>query len=188
MQKLEIIGYHRANLGKKSSADLRLDGNVPCVLYGGKDQVHFQSPMILFRELLYSPNVYQVELNIEGKIYQAILQEAQFHPVNEMILHVDFLELNDEKPVKMKVPVRFVGTAAGVMKGGKLLQKMRNLTIKALPKNIPDFIDVDVTALDFGKSIRVEELTAEGYQILNVGSSPIVAIEIPRALRGKEGA
>jgi large subunit ribosomal protein L25 len=186
MQKIEIIGFKRANLGKKGSADLRAEGNVPCVLYGGTEQVHFYSPMILFRKLLYTPNVYQVELNIEGKIYQSVLQEAQFHPVNEMILHVDFLELNDTKPVKMEVPIRFVGTATGVMKGGKLVQKMRKLSIKALPGNIPDFIDVDITALDLGKNIRVEEVKAESFEILNASSSPIASIEVPRALRGKE--
>jgi large subunit ribosomal protein L25 len=107
MQTLEIIGYKRANLGKRGAKDLRNESNVPCVLYGGTEQVHFYTPMILFRELLYSPNVYQVSLNIEGTKYDCILQDAQFHAVNETILHVDFLQLNPEKPIKMEVPVRF---------------------------------------------------------------------------------
>jgi len=186
MKSIEIIGYKRANLGKKDSADLRLDGNIPCVLYGGTDQVHFYSPMILFRELLYTPNVYQVNLNIEGKEYKAVLKDSQFHPVNEMILHVDFLELNENKAVKLSVPLRFVGTALGSTKGGKLLTKKYKLEIKALPKDIPDYIDVDVTNLDLGKSVRVEDIKSDNYVILNKATMPLASIEVPRALRGKE--
>jgi large subunit ribosomal protein L25 len=186
MQSLEIIGYKRANLGKSSAKELRAEGNVPCVLYGGKDQVHFYSPMILFRQLLYTPNVYEVTLNIEGDIYKAVLQDAQFHPVNEIILHVDFLELQEDKPIKMEVPTRFTGTAPGVIKGGKLVPKMRKLQIRAVPANIPDYIDVDVSSLDLGKSVKVGDLKAENYTIVNNASLPIASIEIPRALRGQQ--
>lgn len=131
MKNLEIIGYKRANLGKKGSKDLRAEGQVPCVLYGGKEQVHFYTPMILFKQLLYTPNVYQVDLNIEGVQYKAILQDAQFHAVNETIEHVDFLELDENKPVRMEVPVRFTGVAPGVQKGGKLISKLRKVQIKS---------------------------------------------------------
>jgi len=186
MKTLEIIGYKRANLGKKASSDLRLDGYAPCVLYGGKDQVHFYSPMILFKELLYTPNVYQVDLNIEGDHYKAILQDAQFHPVNEVILHVDFLELQEGKPVKMEVPLRFTGIAPGVQKGGKLVSKLRKLAIKALPSDVPDYISVDISTLDLGKSIKTGEVQAEGFTILSNPNIPIATVEIPRALRGKE--
>jgi len=185
MKTIEIIGYQRANLGKKSAKELRTLSQVPCVLYGGAEQVHFAVPMILFRELLYTPDVYQVDLNIEGKHYQAILQDAQFHPVNEMILHVDFLELNDTKPVKMQVPIRLQGTAVGVTKGGKLVPKLRKLSVRALPKDMPDFVGVDVSGLDLGKSVKVGDVKAENYTILNSPSNPVVSIEIPRGLRGK---
>lgn len=185
MKNLEIIGYKRANLGKKASSDLRLDGYAPCVLYGGKDQVHFYTPMILFKELLYSPNVYQVDLNIEGDQYKAILQDAQFHPVNEVILHVDFLELQEDKPVRMEVPIKFTGVAPGVQKGGKLIPKLRKLAIKALPADIPDYITVDISNLDLGKSIKTGEVKAENYTILSSPNIPIATVEIPRALRGK---
>ncbi len=188
MKTLEIIGYKRANLGKKASHDLRLEGYAPCVLYGGKDQVHFYSPMILFKELLYTPNVYQVNLNIEGDQYSAILQDAQFHPVNETILHVDFLELSEDKPIKMEVPVRFTGVAPGVQKGGKLISKLRKVQIKAKPANIPDYIDVDISNLELGKSIKVGELKPEAYVLLNSPNTPIATVEVPRALRGKEEA
>jgi len=185
MQTLEIIGYKRANLGKRGAKDLRNESNVPCVLYGGTEQVHFYTPMILFRELLYSPNVYQVSLNIEGTKYDAILQDAQFHAVNETLLHVDFLQLHPEKPIKMEVPVRFTGTAPGVQKGGKLIPKLRKLIIKALPADMPDYIDVDVSNLDLGKSIKVSEVQPGKYTIHNSPANPIASIETPRALRGK---
>ncbi len=185
MKSIEIIGYQRANLGKKNSKELRTLSQVPCVLYGGAEQVHFSVPMILFRELLYSPEVYQVDLNIEGTHYSAIVQDAQFHPVNEMILHVDFLQLHDNKPVTMSIPVRMEGTAVGVTKGGKLIPKLRKLSVKALPKDMPDYVSVDVNGLDLGKSIKVADVKAENYTILNSPSNPIASIEIPRGLRGK---
>jgi large subunit ribosomal protein L25 len=191
MKTLEIIGYKRANLGKKASTDLRLEGYAPCVLYGGAQQVHFYSPMILFKELLYSPNVYQVALNIEGDEYKAILQDAQFHPVNEVLLHVDFIELQENKPVRMEVPIRFTGVAPGVQKGGKLVSKLRKLSIKALPADIPDYITVDISNLDLGRSIKTGEVQAENFTILSNPNIPIATVEIPRALRGKgaeEGA
>ena len=188
MKNLEIIGYKRANLGKKGSKDLRFEGQVPCVLYGGKEQIHFYSPMIMFKQLLYTPNVYQVDLNIEGTPYKAILQDAQFHPVNETILHVDFLELSEDKPVKMEVPVRFTGVAPGVQKGGKLISKLRKVQIKAKPANIPDYIDVDISNLELGKSIKIGELKSEAYTVLNSPNTPIATVEVPRALRGKEEA
>lgn len=185
MKSLEIIGYNRANLGKKGSKDLRAEGYVPCVMYGGKEQVHFYSPMILFKELLYTPNVYQVDLNVEGTHYKCILQDAQFHPVNEVILHVDFLELDENKPVKMEVPVRYVGTAPGVQKGGKLVSKLRKIKIKATAANIPDYIDVDISDLELGKSVKVGDIKSEAYTLLSNASTPIATVEIPRALKGK---
>jgi large subunit ribosomal protein L25 len=188
MKNLEIIGYKRANLGKTGSKELRAQSMVPCVLYGGKEQVHFYSPMILFKQLLYSPNVFQVDLNIEGVQYKAILQDSQYHPVNETILHVDFLELDENKSVRMEVPVRFTGVAPGVQKGGKLISKLRKVKIKSLPANIPDYIDVDISNLELGKSIKVGELKADNYILLNSPSTPIATVEVPRALRGKEEA
>jgi large subunit ribosomal protein L25 len=141
--------------------------------------------MILFRELLYSPNVYQVSLNIEGTKYDCVLQDAQFHAVNETILHVDFLLLRPDKPLKMDVPVRLTGTAPGVQKGGKLIPKMRKLSVRALPADMPDYIDVDVSNLDMGKSVKVGDIKPANFTILNSPANPVASIEIPRALRGK---
>lgn len=185
MKKLEIVGYKRANLGKSESQAIRAEGNVPCVLYGGAEQVHFYAPIILFRDLLYTPDVYEVTLNIEGDEYRAILQETQFHPVSDMLLHADFLQIIDGKDLKVAVPVRLMGVAPGVQKGGKLVTLVRKLRVTGPAENIPDYIDVDVSALDLGKSVRVSQIKVEGIQLLESMSNPVATIEIPRSLRGQ---
>ncbi|MGF7216080.1 large subunit ribosomal protein L25 [Spirosoma lacussanchae] len=187
MKQIEIVGYQRANLGRAESQAIRAEGNVPCVLYGGESQVHFYAPAILFRKLLYTPNVFEVLLNIEGTEYRAVLQEAQFHPVSDVLLHVDFLEVMPGKPVKLAVPVRLVGTAPGVQKGGKLVTRVRKLRVKGTIENIPEFIDVDVTGLDLGKSVRVGQIPVSNIEMLEQASNPVASIEIPRALRGTVG-
>ena len=185
MKTLEIIGYNRANLGKKEAKALRADGHVPSVLYGGDEQVHFSAPMILFRELIYTQEGHFVNLNIEGKEYRAILQDVQFHPVSEVLLHADFLLLVAGKPIKMDIPVHFIGTSPGVLAGGSLVKKRRSLTILALPKNMPEHIDVDLELLDFGRAIKVSEVITENYEILDAPQASIAVVEVPRALRGK---
>ena len=184
MKTVEIIGYKRANLGKKEARHLRAEGQVPCVLYGGDEQIHFYAPMILFRPLVYTDQAHFVELNIEGVEKRCILQDIQFHPVNEIILHADFLELHEGKPVKMDIPVQLTGTAVGVTKGGKLMHKRHFLRLKALPKDMPDYIEVNVSKLDFGKSVKVKDVKAGNFQILDSPAISIAVIEIPRALRG----
>lgn len=184
MKTVEIIGFKRANLGKKESADLRLAAQVPCVLYGAGEQVHFYAPMILFRDLVYTPEARMVDLNIEGTMYSAILQDIQFHSINDIILHADFLQLKDDREIKMDIPVKFVGTAPGVMKGGKMTVKLRKLAVKALPKNMPDEIEVDINGLDLGKSVKVSEVASKNFTITNSPLNSIATIEIPRALRG----
>jgi len=188
MKTLEIIGYNRANLGKKSSKDLRRDGNVPCVLYGGEKQVHFHSPMILFRELVYTPNIHKVLLNVEGEEFECILQDIQFHPVSEMIMHADFLQISGDKAIKMDVPVTYVGNSPGVMAGGKLVSKLKKLKVSALPANMPDFIQIDISSLQLGKSIKVNEIAVENYEILDSPRSPVASVELTRAQRGKQSA
>jgi large subunit ribosomal protein L25 len=184
MKKIEIVGYQRANLGRAESQAIRAEGNIPCVLYGGDEQIHFYAPAILFRELVYTPNVYEVLLNIEGTEYRAILQETQFHPVSDVLLHADFLQVTDGKSVKVAVPVRLVGTAPGVQKGGKLVTRVRKLRVKGTVENIPNYIDVDVSQLDLGKSVRVGQIPVSNIELLEAASNPVASIEIPRALRG----
>ncbi len=187
MRTLEIIGYKRANLGKIDAKRLRLDGNVPCVLYGGEDQIHFFSPMILFRDLVYTPEAAFVTLNIEGTEYKAILQDIQFHPVSEIILHADFLLLVDDRPVKMDIPVRLVGSSPGIQQGGKLVTKVRKVRIKALPGDMPEAIELDISKLGLGKSIKVSSIKTENFTILNNPRVTIASVEIPRALKGGDG-
>lgn len=184
MKSVEIVGFKRANLGKTSSKALREKAEVPCVLYGGKEQVHFAVPMYLFKALVYTPDAHTVDLNVEGTKYKAILQDIQFHPVNDLILHADFLEMDDKKEVKMEVPVRTSGNSVGVAKGGKLVQKLRKVKISALPANLPDYITIDVTDLDLGKTLKVSAIEAKKFRVLNPPAVPLVSIEIPRALKG----
>ncbi len=186
MKTVEIIGYKRANLGKSESKRLRAEGYVPSVLYGGKEQTHFYSPMILFRDVVYTPEARFIELNIEGQKARAILQDIQFHPVSEVILHADFLELQDDKAVTMNIPVRTVGTAPGVQSGGKLIMKLRHIKVKALPGQMPEFIDVDVSQLQLGKTVKVGSLEPGDYEILNSDLVTIASVEVPRAMRGKD--
>jgi len=188
MKTIEIIGYHRANLGKKDSKSLRESANVPCVLYGGDKQVHFHSPMILFRDLVYTPEAHIVLLNVEGDEYRCILQDIQFHPVNEMILHADFLLLQDDKPVKMDIPLKFVGVSPGVQQGGKLVAKIKRMKVRALPKDLPEYITVDITGLELGKSVKVKDIKLENYEIFSNPANPVATVEVPRALKGKTTA
>jgi large subunit ribosomal protein L25 len=186
MRTVEIIGYKRANLGKSESKRLRETGHSPCVLYGGKDQIHFYSPMILFRDVVYRPEPAFVKLNIEGDIYHAIMQDVQFHPVNEIINHVDFLELSEDRMIKMSIPINFEGTSPGVVQGGKLTTKLRNVTVKAYPKNMPEKITLDISVLDLGKSLKVSNIIAKDFEVLNSPRVTIATVEIPRVLKGTE--
>ncbi|MBL3657936.1 50S ribosomal protein L25/general stress protein Ctc [Fulvivirga sediminis] len=186
MKTVEVIGYKRANLGKSDSKKLRAEGNVPCVIYGGDEQIHFYAPMILFRELVYTDEAHFVHLNIEGDEYQAILQDIQFHPVSEVMLHVDFLQIFEGKTIKMDIPVHFEGESPGVAKGGTLIKKRRHLRIQSLPKNMPEHITVDLSGLDFGKAIKVQEIPEDNFEILDTKIASVAVVEIPRALRGKQ--
>lgn len=185
MKKTEIVGYNRANLGRQASQELRGEGMVPCVLYGGAEQVSFYVPMYLFRALLYTPDVYEVNINIEGKEFTGILQDSQFHPTNDQIIHADFLEITPDKVIKVEVPIKLHGPSEGQKKGGKLVQKMQKLHIQGAAKNIPDYINVDIKSLDLGKSVKVSSIAEiEGIKILDSPSNPVAVVTIPRALRG----
>lgn len=186
MKTIEIIGYKRANLGKSDAKKLREEGNVPCVVYGEEGQIHFYAPMILFRPLIYTPEVYFVNLNIEGEVFQCILQDVQFHPVSDLILHADFLILHDEKPIKMGIPVEFTGRAPGIQKGGKLQVKLRKILMKALPKDMPEKITVDIGTMELGDTIKVKDIEERNFEILNSPRVTIAAVSIPRLARMAE--
>jgi len=183
MKTIEIIGYRRANLGKSDAQKTRQEGNVPCVLYGGSEQIHFHSPVILFRDLIYTNEAHFVHLNIEGEECQAILQEAQFHPVSEIILHVDFLRISEDRKIKMEIPVRIVGQSPGVAKGGALVRKRATLKVYAFPKDMPDHVDVDCSALDFHHSVKVGDVKIDKLEFLDPPQASIAVVEVPRAAK-----
>lgn len=183
MKTLEIIGYKRANLGKLNSRRLREAGSVPCVLYGSNEQIHFYSPLILFRELVYTNEAHFVHLNVEGQEYQAIMQEIQFHPVSEIILHVDFLRIADDRKVKMEIPTRLVGQAPGVTKGGALVRKRSALKVLGFPKDIPDHIDIDCSALDFHHAVKVGDMKMPNLIFLDPKQASIAVVEVPRSAK-----
>ena len=183
MKTVEIIGYKRANLGKSDAQKIREAGNVPCVLYGGDVQMHFYSPMILFRDLVYTNEAHFVHLNIEGEECQAILQEVQFHPVSEILLHADFLKIAEDRRIKMDIPTRLVGKAPGVDKGGTLVRKRASLKVFAFPKDLPDHIDVDCSTLDFHHAIKVGDIKMTNLEFLDPPQSSVAVVEIPRAAK-----
>ena len=183
MKTLEIIGYKRANLGKTDAKKLRAEGKVPCVLYGGKEQLHFETPMINFRDLVYTSDAHFVNISVEGSQAQAILQDIQFHPVSEVIMHADFLELTPGKVLSMEIPVRTKGKAPGVAEGGKLYINQKYLLVKALPKDMPEEIMVDISKLKLGSSVKVGELITDEYEILTSELVSLISVETPRTIR-----
>lgn len=182
MKTVEIIGYKRVDLTKSETKRLRREGNVPGVLYGDGKEIHFHSPAILFRDLVYTDEAHFVDLNIEGEVHRCILQDFQFHPVSENIIHADFLILQGQKAVKMNIPVRLHGKSPGVEKGGNLIHKRLNLEVRAIPDNMPEFLTVDISELDFGKAIKVGEIKEENFEILDPKIISIAVVETPRAL------
>ncbi len=183
MKTVEVIGYKRANLGKAESKRLREEGFVPCVMYGGEEQIHFYSPTILFRDVVYTADAHFVELNIEGDIHRTILQDIQFHPVSDALIHLDFLEIFKGIPVKMSIPVHLEGNAPGVQQGGKILRKIKYLTVKGLPKNMPDYIKADISELNLGQAIKVRDVEAGDFEILTPERITLATLEVPRVLR-----
>lgn len=183
MKTIEIIGYQRANLGKTASQKIRDEGMVPCVLYGDNEQIHFSAPMILFRSLVYTNEAHFVHLNIEGVEAQAILQEVQFHPVSEVILHADFLRISDDRKIKMSIPARLIGQSPGVSKGGTLVQKKSSLKVYGFPKDIPDHIDVDVSHLDFHHAVKVGDLSIPNLEFIDPKHASVAVVEVPRAAK-----
>ena len=180
MKIAQLSGSSRANVGKKDAKLTRNSGQVPCVLYGSGEQTHFSVKIIDIERLIYSPEVYQFELNIDGKISKAVVRELQQHPVKGNSQHVDFLQLEDNRPVKVALPIRITGSAKGVMSGGKLMQAYRNLRVVGLPGVIPDAITLDVTNLKIGRSIRVGQVEVPGVTILDPHSSVVVSVRMAR--------
>ena len=183
MKTISISGSVRQNVGKRDAKELRYEGKVPCVLYGGKEQVHFSVFEADLKHLVYTPEVYFVDLTIDGKKYRATMQDIQFHPLTDLINHIDFLEIDENKPVTMMLPVKFVGSSPGVKMGGKLVHKIKKLKVRGLPKDMTDSIVINIDNLELGKMIRVSEVQVENLTILDAKSNSIVSVETSRALR-----
>ncbi|HBL78102.1 MAG: 50S ribosomal protein L25/general stress protein Ctc [Bacteroidetes bacterium GWF2_42_66] len=183
MKTIEIKGSKREATGKKDSKKLRVEGKVPCVLYGGQEPVHFYANSKDFKKLLYTPNVYLVDVDVDGTVSKAIVQDVQFHVIEDEILHVDFLQLSEDKPIKIEIPIKVQGYAEGMRKGGKMKLNLRRLKVKALPQNLPDAIPVNIDALDLGQSVKVGELQMENIEFLNAKSIPVVTIVVTRAAK-----
>jgi large subunit ribosomal protein L25 len=180
MKSFAIKGSLRETNGKGAAKQLRDQGNVLCVLYGGKEQIHFTAPEASFKKLVYNHEVHTVELSIDGKEYQAIMKDLQFHPVTDKILHIDFLELSKDKPVVMDIPVKISGNSVGVRQGGKLVTKVRTLKVKALPAKLPDFISVNIDSLEIGKSIRIADIKVNGVELLDSPSNVVTSVQTTR--------
>ena len=180
MKVAQLSGSTRTNVGKKDAAQLRKNGQVPCVIYGSGEQTHFSVKNVELEKLIFSPEVYQFELEVEGKKANAVVRELQQHPLTGKIQHVDFLELDDNKPVRVALPVRLTASARGVMAGGKLLQSYRMLNVVGLPKDLPEAITLDISDLKIGDSIRVKSVEIPGLTILEPQASVVVGVRMAR--------
>ncbi|HRN16199.1 MAG TPA: 50S ribosomal protein L25/general stress protein Ctc [Xylanibacter oryzae] len=187
MKEINVSGKKRTDLGKKASKALRKEGMIPCNIYGEKKDekgnpiaLSFVSPMSELRKIVYTPHIYVVNINIDGESHTAILKELQFHPVTDALLHVDFFEVNDQKPITIGIPVKLNGLAQGVRDGGRMNLSIRKINIKASYQQIPEHLDIDVTSLKLGKSIKVGMLKFEGLEIVTGKDVVVCSIKSTR--------
>ena len=195
MKEISVSGEKRATTGKKAAKELRKEGLVPCNLYGEKkgenglpEAVAFAIPAAQLRKVIYSPNVYVVNLTISGEAHKAVIKELQFHPTTDAVLHVDFFEVNETKPITIGIPVKLTGHAQGVREGGRLSQAVRQLNVTAPYKQIPEILEIDVTALKLGKAIKVAELKFEGLEIATPAQVVVCSVKATRASRSAAAA
>ena len=187
MKTAQLSGSLRANVGKKDATALRNAELVPCVLYGQGEQTHFAVKKIDIEKIVFSPDVYKVELDIEGKKASGIIRELQQHPIKDTIQHVDFLEVSDAKEVRVGLPVRLTGSAKGVLSGGKLMQTFRHLKVSGLAKDLPEAITLDVSKLKIGKSVRVGQIEIPGVKFLDPANAVVVSVKMARgAVKGAD--
>ena len=188
MKTLAIQAVARAEDGKKATKSVRREGMIPCVLYGAGENVAFSIDEKAVKPLIYTPNSYIVEIDIDGKVEKAVLREVQFHPIREQILHIDFYRVQEDKPVSIAIPVRLTGNAEGVKVGGKLALSARKLVVKGMLENLPDELTIDVTPLKVGQTIFVGDLQFEGLQFVSPATQAVCAVRVTRASRGAAAA
>ena len=181
MKSITIKGSQRESVGKAASKALRNAGQVPCVLYGGDNVLHFSAPELAFKNIVYTPNVYTAAIELNGKTYDAILQDIQFDPVTDKIIHIDFYQLNKNKEITIEVPIQIEGTSPGIMAGGTLRIVNRKLKVKALPDNLPDFVPVDISGLEMGNKLYVTKLAQDKYKIMHPDNTVVCQVRVSRA-------
>jgi len=186
MKTVEIKGSLRTELGKKSSKQVRKAGDVPCVIYGKEKNIHFQAPEISFKNLVYTPESHLVNLNIDGSEYKAVLKDIQFHPVSDSIIHADFIQIFDNKPVTIDVPIKVSGDSVGVIAGGKLSIKKRSLKVKGLAKDLPEFLPIDITDLKIHQGMKVGDLSFDKIELLDPKKLLVLTIATSRVAQKSE--
>ncbi|NND77307.1 MAG: 50S ribosomal protein L25 [Flavobacteriales bacterium] len=189
MKKVSLSGSPRGNVGKKDAKRLRREGKVPCVVYGGSEQTFFHLDEVAVKKVVYTPDVFQYEISIEGKKpITAIIQDLQFHPVTDRVVHIDFLELIEGKEAKIEIPIKMVGLSPGVRGGGRLARQYRKITAKGLPEKFPDAIEVDISDMEIGDKKRVADISADGLKFLVPQTDVIVAVKTSRAAMAEASA
>ncbi len=186
MKSIAFTGNLRKETGKRASKAIRKEGRIPCVMYGSEDNIHFSTTYNDIRHIVYTPDFKVAEISVEGVTHRCILKEVQFHPVTENIQHIDFLKLEEDRPVKLEVPIRFKGVSPGVKNGGILQQSLRRIKIKTTPDQMVDEMHVDISNLLLGKAVRVRDLEVpEGIEVMNAPGIPVASVNVPRALRSE---
>ncbi|MDR1951821.1 MAG: 50S ribosomal protein L25/general stress protein Ctc [Bacteroidales bacterium] len=180
MKTVSMSGSPRANVGKKDAKALRCAGLVPCVIYGGKEQVHFSTPETSFKQIVFTPDVCFIEVDLNGKKYLTILQDIQYHKVSDSILHADLFELSEDKVITLPVPVVYQGSSPGVLKGGKLVKGIRKVKVSALPKNMPETLSIDLGKLEIGDMVKIGEIETNNFKIVDNLNTTVCAVKTTR--------
>jgi len=187
MKKVSLSGSLRESVGKKDAKKHRKEGKIPCVMYGGKEQIAFVLNEQEFNKLIFTPEVYLLNINLDGEEHLAILQDVQYHPVTDKVLHADFLEVKEKKPITIKLPVEFFGNVPGVIAGGRLIKKMRKVIVRGLASEMPDAIKVDMSGLNIGDNIKIKDLIAENLSFLDHENAVVVLVKTARGIEEIEG-
>ncbi|MBX3164833.1 MAG: 50S ribosomal protein L25/general stress protein Ctc [Bacteroidetes bacterium] len=188
MKTVQLSGSPRANVGKTDAAALRAAGQVPCVIYGAGEQVHFSADIRHFKNIIFTPETNLVEVGVNGKKYKTVLQEAQFHKLTDSLIHADFLQVTDDKPVSVKLPVKTIGQAEGVKAGGKLNLKLRKVKVKGLISKLPEYIELNIEPLTIGKGISAGDIHIDGVTLLHPKNISVVSVDTTRAAASVEAA
>lgn len=184
MDYVSVAAEKREDLGKKGNKAVRKEGKIPAVLYGGANTVNLKVEPMAVRDVIYTPDFKLAELDVDGSKHKCFVKDIQWHPVTDEILHIDFLELVEGKPVKVNVPVRYKGTSPGVKVGGKLMTQMRSVKIKCTPENLVDELHLDISGLELGQAIRVRDIEVPAnIEVMSVAAAPVANVEVPRALK-----